>query len=110
MHLLDDLAMLSLDSSLERVRGWRSEADGPRVLVFASPPLELELEVLAGHVVGQIMPPGPGEIVVEAAGGATYRAEADDAGFFDLHGVPRGRVRLRCQTPEGQLVTDWVCL
>jgi len=24
--------------------------------------------------------------------------------------LPRGQVRLRCQTPDGNLVTDWVCL
>ena len=36
--------------------------------------------------------------------------EADDVGFFELPGMPRGAVRLRCDTPAGQLATGWVCL
>jgi hypothetical protein len=47
---------------------------------------------------------------VEAADGVTFHVEADDAGFFDLPGMPRGPVRLRCDTPTGRLVTDWVRL
>ena len=35
---------------------------------------------------------------------------ADDIGFFDLSGGPRGSVRLRCDPPTGRLITDWVCL
>jgi hypothetical protein len=81
-----------------------------RVLVFTSPPLSLELEVMPGHVVGQIVPPGPGEIWVEAADGTTFRAEADEVGFVDLSGAPRGSVRIRCETPAGRLATDWVDL
>jgi hypothetical protein len=37
------LAALDFDSSLERVQGWRSEADETRVLVFTAPPLSVEL-------------------------------------------------------------------
>ena len=103
-------ASLSFDSSLERVQELRSDPDDARVLVFTAPPLSLELEVMPDRVVGQIVPPGPAEIWVEATDGATFRVEADDVGFFDLHGMPRGRVRLRCDTPTGRLVTEWVCL
>jgi len=103
-------ASLSFDSSLERVHVWRSNPDDARVLVFTAPPLSLELEVLPDRVVGQIVPPGPGLIVVETAGSATFQVEADDIGFFQLSGVPRGSVRLRCDTPAGHLVTDWICL
>ena len=110
-HCADqDLAFLSFDSSLERVQSLRAEPGHARVLIFTTTPLSLELEVMADHVVGQIVPPGPGEIVVETPDGATFRMEADDIGFFDFTGIPRGRVRLRCDTPTGRLVTDWVCL
>jgi hypothetical protein len=104
------LASLNFDSSLERVQERRSMPDDARVLVFTAAPLSLELEVMPDRIVGQIIPPGPGEILVEAADGVTFHAAADDAGFFDLPGVPRGPVRLRCQTPTGRLVTDWVHL
>ena len=65
---------------------------------------------MADRVVGQIVPPGPGEVVVETPDGTTFRIEADDIGFFDFAGLPRGQVRLRCETPDGRLVTDWVGL
>ncbi len=95
---------------VEYGQDWRADSDDARVLIFTSSPLSLELEVMAGHVVGQIVPPGPGEILVETSDGATFQVEADDIGFFELSGGPRGSVRLRCDTPAGRLITDWVCL
>jgi hypothetical protein len=105
-----DLASLSFDSSAEPVQAWRAESSQARVLIFTATPLSLELEVMADHMVGQIVPPGPGQIVVETPEGATFQVEADDIGFFDFAGMPRGQVRLRCETPTGRLVTDWVRL
>jgi hypothetical protein len=104
------LACLSYDSALEPVRWLRADPGQARVLIFTTTPLSLELEVMADHVAGQIVPPGPGEILVETPDGASFRIEADDIGFFDVAGLPRGRIRLRCETPSGRLVTDWVCL
>lgn len=104
------LAQLSFDSALEPVRGFRGDPGQARVLIFTTTPLSLELEVMADHVAGQIVPPGPGEIVVETPGGTSFRVEADDIGFFDFTGLPRGRIRLRCDTPTGRLITDWICL
>lgn len=104
------LAPLSSDSSLEPVQGRRSGPGDGRVLVFTASPLSLEVEVMTDRVAGQIVPPGPGEIRVETADGITFHVEADHTGFFHLHGMPRGPVRLRCDTPTGRLVTDWVRL
>ena len=95
---------------VEYGQDWRSAEDDARVLIFTASPLSLELEVMAGYIVGQIVPPGPGAILLETGDGATFRVEADDIGFFDLSGVPRGSVRLWCDTPTGRLITDWVCL
>jgi len=95
---------------VEYGQDWRSAEDDARVLIFTASPLSLELEVMAGHVVGQIVPPGPGQILLETSDGATFRVEADDIGFFEISGGPRGSVRLRCDTPTGRLITDWVCL
>jgi hypothetical protein len=110
-HSIDqDLASLSFDSSAQPAQALRAESGQPRVLIFTATPLSLELEVMAGHVAGQIVPPGPGQIVVETPDGTAFQVEADDIGFFDCAGMPRGQVRLRCETPTGRLVTDWVCL
>jgi hypothetical protein len=105
-----DLASLSFDSSAEPAPAWRAGSGQARVLIFTTTPLSLELEVMADHVAGQIVPPGPGQIAVETPEGIAFQVEADDIGFFDFAGMPRGRVRLRCETPTGRLVTDWVCL
>jgi hypothetical protein len=107
---VEALASLTFDSAVEPVRGLRSESGQPRVLIFTGEHLSLELEVMADLVVGQIVPPGPGQVVVEAPDGTAFRVEADDIGLFDFAGLPRGQVRLRCETPDGTLVTDWVCL
>lgn len=110
-HSIDqDLASLSFDSSVEPAPAWRAGSGQARVLIFTTTPLSLELEVMADHVVGQIVPPGPGQIMVETPEGIAFEVEADDIGFFDFAGMPRGQVRLRCETPAGRLVTDWVCL
>lgn len=96
--------------SSERVTGLRSGPEDARLLVFSASSLSLELEVISGRLVGQILPPGPGEIRVEASDGGTFQIEADEAGFFDLPVMPSGPFRLRCDTPNGRLVTDWVRL
>ena len=103
-------APLTFDSWMEQVRVIRAESGHARVLIFTATALSLELELMADRVVGQIVPPGPGEVVVEARDGGSFRIEADDMGFFDFEGMPRGQVRLRCETAAGRLVTDWVGL
>lgn len=104
------LASLSFDSSLEQAQQRRAGPDDERVLVFTAAPLSVELEVRPGHIAGQIIPPGTGEVRVEAADGVTFHVEADDAGFFTLPSTVRGLVRLRCDTSTARLVTDWVRL
>jgi hypothetical protein len=104
------LASLSSDSSLERSGRSRGSDGGSRVVVFTAAPLSVELEMMSDHVAGQIVPPGAGEVVVESADGATTRIEADEYGFFIISSLPDEPVRLRCETPNARLVTDWVRL
>jgi hypothetical protein len=108
----EDLIQASLTFAGEPVPELRSGPGDPRVLVFTAPKsaLSMELEVTPGQVVGQIVPPGPGTIRVETTEGVAFDVAADDSGFFDLPEVPRGPVRMRCETPSGRLITDWVRL
>ncbi|MEU4292634.1 hypothetical protein AB0E63_30800 [Kribbella sp. NPDC026596] len=103
-------AILTFDSSLEPVAETRAEPGENRLLVFTSAPLSMELEVTLVEVVGQILPPSAGEILIETADGAEYRVTADETGFFVLPTLPAGSVRLRCDTATGRVVTDWVRL
>ncbi|MGQ0575189.1 MAG: hypothetical protein ACT4RN_13425 [Pseudonocardia sp.] len=101
------LAGLSFDSSLEHTSRSRGAEDPARLLVFTAEPLSVEVELQADRIVGQIVPPGEGEVVVESTDGTAVRAEADDLGFFVVPGRPVGPVRLRCETARTRLVTDW---
>jgi hypothetical protein len=104
------LASLSFDSSTHPTGAVRDGAGAGRVLVFDAAPLSVELEVFADRITGQIVPPGPGEILVEAEDGPPIRLSADEHGFFVATGLPRGRIRVRCDTATGRVVTDWVVL
>lgn len=103
-------ASLSFDSSLEDAAERRAGHEEPRVLTFTAAPLSLELEAMPDQVVGQIVPPSVGDIWIETADGLTFHVEADEGGFFVLPNVPRGTIRLRCDTTVARLVTDWICL
>jgi hypothetical protein len=103
-------AVLTFDSSLEPAADTRAEPGESRLLVFTSTPLSMELEVMYGEVVGQILPPSAGEIQIETSDGAEYRVSANESGFFELPSLPPGPVRLRCSTATGRVVTDWVRL
>ncbi|GAA1573422.1 hypothetical protein GCM10009789_28650 [Kribbella sancticallisti] len=103
-------ASLTFDSSLEAAAGIRAEPGQTRLLVFTSTPLSMELEVTQDEVVGQILPPGPGEIHVETPDGTEYSVSTNESGFFELPSLPADAVRLRCDTATGRVVTDWVRL
>jgi hypothetical protein len=107
----DDLLLASLNfDSAEQVVTSRGAADGPRILVFTSTPLSMELEVLPDQIVGQLVPPGSAEIFVETEAGASVNVTSDERGFFIVTPLPGSPMRLRCDTPTGRLVTDWVSL
>lgn len=104
------LASLSFDSSTQPTSPVRGDAEDARVLVFDAEPLSVELEVSADRITGQIIPPGPGEILVEAEDGPVTRLTADEHGLFVVTGLPTGRIRVRCDTATSRVVTDWVVL
>ncbi|MGZ4611570.1 MAG: hypothetical protein ACXV1K_00070 [Kineosporiaceae bacterium] len=89
----------------------RGDADASGwVLVFTAQLRSVEVEVLTDRVVGQLIPPSPGEVDVQSEGGVVASVPVDDLGFFVIEPVPVGVVRLRCTTPTTRLVTDWVRL
>jgi hypothetical protein len=105
------LASLHYDSAVEVASATRAlPGDGPRILVFTSTPLTVELEVLPDQIVGQLVPPAVADVVVETEAGATVRVHSDERGFFLVTPLPEGPLRLRCDTATGRLVTEWVTL
>lgn len=103
-----ELASLTYDSLLDDRVLVRGTATAPRSLVFDAAELSVELEITADRIVGQLVPPGPGDVVLQTERADVAHVLADDAGCFTVPGAPRERIRLRCTTPSGTVVTDWV--
>jgi hypothetical protein len=112
-----DLAALVADSAdpeRERLTPVR-DAGQPRLLTFAHDSISIDIEIEERadsiDIVGQLAPVGPGEILIDH-GGQVSRAQADGLGRFQVDGVVRGPVRLRCTLqPTGPTVqTEWVLL
>ena len=107
-----ELAALSYDSQRDGellTRGGAVGAGIPtRSLVFEGRSLSVDIEITPETLLGQLLPPVLGQVVVITAEGEAGRAEVDDLGRFRLPPPPPGLIRLRCETPTGTLLTGWV--
>ena len=103
-----ELASLAFDSATDELVGVRS-ADTARQLTFRSEGVEIELAVLSGRLVGQLVPPQLAEIVLHHGGGE-LSAAADDLGRFSFDEVAAGPIRLTCMLDDGVVQTEWTIL
>ena len=112
-HNIDaELAQLTYDSYSDQDAAAivRSEAASIRALTFTSTHLSIELEVTAGSLLGQIIPPRSGTIEVHTKTGVTS-SPVDEIGCFSLAPIPAGPFRLRCRTTDGaDVLTGWITL
>ena len=112
-HNIDaELARLTYDSSRDRdaVAMVRSEAASIRALTFTSAQLSIELEVTAGSLVGQIIPPRAGTLEVHTTAGVAS-SPVDEIGCFAVTPIPSSPFRLRCRTEDGtDVLTGWITL
>ena len=112
-HNIDaELAQLTYDSSRDRdaVAMVRSEAASIRALTFTSTQLSIELEVTAGSLVGQIIPPQAGTLEVHTTAGVAS-SPVDEIGCFSVTPIPNSPFRLRCRTEDGaDVLTGWITL
>jgi len=112
-HNIDaELARLTYDSSRDRdaVAVVRSEAASIRALTFTSAQLSIELEVTAGSLVGQIIPPQAGTLEVHTTAGVAS-SSVDEIGCFAVTPIPNSPFRLRCRTEDGtDVLTGWITL
>jgi hypothetical protein len=109
----EELEVLSLsfdsaDETAALVRG-SSEA-APRMLLFEGRGLGVEVEITSGSLTGQLIPPQPGHVTLSTAVGPFADGAADEAGCFLLARPPAGPVRLRCETSQASLITEWMPL
>jgi hypothetical protein len=112
-HNIDaELAQLTYDSDSDQdaVAVVRSESASIRALTFTSVQLSIELEVTAGSLVGQIIPPREGALEVHTAAGVAS-SPVDEIGCFSVTPIPNSPFRLRCRTEDGaDVLTGWITL
>ena len=102
-----ELAVLSEESSAAEPVLVRGSPAAPRTREFRGGHLSVEFEETETGLVGQLVPPTAGQITLLGPDGELGRASADELGCFTL-GHPSGDlVRVRCETPDGVLVTEW---
>ena len=91
--------------------------EGPRLLTFAAPGLNIEVEVSPigprRQLVGQLVPAQAARIDVRHAGGVTT-VRADQLGRFGADAISAGPVSLRCHLGDAPssppVVTEWIPL
>nr|WP_062342362.1 hypothetical protein [Herbidospora sakaeratensis] len=102
-HALDaELAALSFDS-LDEPALVRS-GETPRLLTFSVPGLSIEVEIIAGRLLGQLLPPQEAAVVVNGR----LPLAVDAFGRFEADGIPAGSLSLRCEAPGRTVVTEWL--
>jgi hypothetical protein len=107
-----ELAALTFDSARGDAvpAGTRADTASLRALTFAARQLTVELEVTADALVGQVVPPQPGELEVRPRQGEARTVPIDDVGWFSIRPRPSGLFRLHLRTAEGDVLTEWITL
>lgn len=110
-HIDAELAQLVYDSrdDAELSASLRSETAVIRALTFAAPLFSIEVEVTDDALLGQLVPPQPGTVEVQALTGECADAEIDEVGCFAVEPKPDGRFRLRFHTSgQPDVLTGWL--
>ena len=107
-----ELATMGLDADAElagasRVRGGGQGSS--RLLSFHGEQVSVEMEVDETGMVGQLTPPGPGQVTLITANGPQVTAATDEVGGFSLPPIS-GPIRLDCVSGAGHFITEWTTL
>jgi hypothetical protein len=106
-----ELIGIFYDSHLDEAALVRGHTPGtPRTLVFHGDDLGVEIEVSDTGIEGQLIPPGPGEVILLTADGTRATVTADQVGCFTFTPALRGPVRLDCSLGAHRFVTEWITI
>lgn len=110
-HNIDyELAQLTYDSS-RYADATRAETASIRALTFKSAHLTIELEVLDGSLVGQLIPAHDHPVEIQTTTGGITHAGIDEYGCFEITPAPQEPFLLHCQTADGtDVLTGWIIL
>lgn len=113
-NLEGELALVVADSAVDApLAGARHDSSADRYVEIESPHLSVELDLPASEalVIGQIDPPGAGQVVIEfaTASGGVDRIDVpiDPVGRFQAPLRP-GAMRLHFTTDAGPVATPWI--
>lgn len=115
-QLDEELAQLVYDSLLDAEAATASRAtNAPRVVVFETDTLSVEIEIVGDSIVGQIAPSGDVAITVEVPDRAPFHVEADELGCFSLSAdavgsVNKGPLRFQIERNQKKTITEWTYL
>ncbi|MFD0687942.1 hypothetical protein [Actinomadura fibrosa] len=107
-----ELAELTFDSSgaCSPRAPTRAEPAPLRNLTWASSDLTLEVEVDGDALLGQVVPPSPGEIDVYVAAACVATRPVDEIGVFVIRPVPAAAFRLHYRSGTASILTTWIRL
>ncbi|HXJ28551.1 MAG TPA: hypothetical protein VNH17_22755 [Streptosporangiaceae bacterium] len=104
-----ELLLLEPEASLGALAGAVRGAGpaAPRTLTFRGEQLSVEIEIDDNGIVGQLIPPQPGQVRLVTSDGPQAAAQADEVGCFTLPLPPPGPMRLDCELNGNRFVTEW---
>lgn len=109
-----ELAELVHDSSVDEPElVLRGSGEAQRVLSFATPSVQIDIEYSNGQLVGQVTPPSVATIQVRTSTDfESIEVQTDEFGAFVVPNVPGGPVLLMCEALDGSwnARTMWVNL
>lgn len=94
----------------EAFAGTRTERAGVRALSFHASDISIELEVTSDALLGQLVPPRPGQVEVQSQDGTRETATVDETGWFAIRPLPTAMFRLHLRTATDNVITEWVTL
>jgi hypothetical protein len=105
-----DLEILTLaDSELTAGALVRGTGPGaPRTFGFHGARLGVEIEIDETGILGQLIPPQPGQVTLVTSAGPQAMTQADEVGCFSFPLPARGPLRLDCRLGADHFVTEWI--
>lgn len=110
-----ELAALVSDSELTAAASALRSGTAPRLAVFSTGDLSVEIEIEPAdrvgswQMIGQLVPAVPARIQVRRQRGEPVWVDADDRGRFAVDDVPRGPLSLVCvRDGAPSAVTEWI--
>lgn len=112
-----ELAVITEDSGLASAQSALRSAVAPRLTVFETPDLSVEIQIEPGartgswRLIGQLTPAAPARVQVRQPGGQPFWVDADELGRFAVDQLRDGPLSLMCTRPGLRYaVTQWITI